>query len=464
MTSNAACGRMKGQNRFAARRAGSRPLAPAPLCRCISIILNKENGEIKMEKIEQANREALRRILGGEPELIDVCPAGELLPELDEYAIGHAGPPIAWEEMCGPMQGAIMGAAVYEGMADTLEQAAEMAASGKIRFISNHSMHCVGPMTGMITRSMPLWVVRNKTFGNFAYSTFKEGIGKVMRFGANSQEVIDRLRWLQNSLGPAMKKALAQSGPISLKLIISRALAMGDEMHQRNVAASSLLTRELAPYLANAVEDAAERFKILSFLSTNDQFFLNLAMAAGKATMDPVRDIPHCSVVTAMSRNGTNFGIQVSALGDRWFQAPACMPVGLYFPGYTEADANPDLGDSAICETFGIGGFAMASSPAVVRFVGAGNISSAMKYSRDMMEITVGENDAYVMPTMDFTGTGTGIDIRRVIETGILPVINTGMAHKKPGVGQVGAGVVKPPMECFEQALYALAEYEGVTE
>ena len=407
-----------------------------------------------MERIEQANKEALRRILSGEPELIDVCPAGELIPELDDHSIGHAGPPIAWKEMCGPMQGAIMGAAVYEGMASTLEEAAEMAASGKIHFISNHSMHCVGPMTGMITRSMPLWVVRNKTFGNYAYSTFNEGIGKVMRFGANSTEVIDRLRWIQNDLGPAMKRALQDS----------RALAMGDEMHQRNVAASSLLTRELAPYLANVVEDPAKRFKILSFLSTNDQFFLNLAMAAGKATMDPVRDIPHCSVVTAMSRNGTNFGIQVSALGDRWFQAPACMPVGLYFPGYSEADANPDMGDSAICETFGIGGFAMASSPAVVRFVGAGNISSAMKYSRDMMEITVGENDAYVMPTMDFTGTGTGIDIRKVIETGILPVINTGMAHKKPGVGQVGAGVVKPPMECFEQALYALAEYEGITE
>ena len=415
-----------------------------------------------MERIEQANKEALRRILSGEPELIDVCPAGEVIPELDNHSIGHAGPPIAWKEMCGPMQGAIMGAAVYEGMASTLEEAAEMAASGKIHFISNHSMHCVGPMTGMITSSMPLWVVRNKTFGNYAYSTFNEGIGKVMRFGANSTEVIDRLRWIQNDLGPAMKRALQESGPISLKLIISRALAMGDEMHQRNVAASSLLTRELAP--ANVVEDPAKRFKILSFLSTNDQFFLNLAMAAGKATMDPVRDIPHCSVVTAMSRNGTNFGIQVSALGDRWFQAPACMPVGLYFPGYSEADANPDMGDSAICETFGIGGFAMASSPAVVRFVGAGNISSAMKYSRDMMEITVGENDAYVMPTMDFTGTGTGIDIRKVIETGILPVINTGMAHKKPGVGQVGAGVVKPPMECFEQALYALAEYEGITE
>ena len=314
-----------------------------------------------MERIEQANKEALRRILSGEPELIDVCPAGEVIPELDNHSIGHAGPPIAWEEMCGPMQGAIMGAAVYEGMASTLEEAAKMAASGKIHFISNHSMHCVGPMTGMITRSMPLWVVRNKTFGNYAYSTFNEGIGKVMRFGANSTEVIDRLRWIQNDLGPAMKRALQESGPISLKLIISRALAMGDEMHQRNVAASSLLTRELAPYLANVVEDPAKRFKILSFLSTNDQFFLNLAMAAGKATMDPIRDIPHCSVVTAMSRNGTNFGIQVSALGDRWFQAPACMPVGLYFPGYSEADANPDMGDSAICETFGIGGFAILS-------------------------------------------------------------------------------------------------------
>lgn len=219
-----------------------------------------------MERIEQANKEALRRILSGEPELIDVCPAGELIPELDDHSIGHAGPPIAWKEMCGPMQGAIMGAAVYEGMASTLEEAAEMAASGKIHFISNHSMHCVGPMTGMITRSMPLWVVRNKTFGNYAYSTFNEGIGKVMRFGANSTEVIDRLRWIQNDLGPAMKRALQESGPISLKLIISRALAMGDEMHQRNVAASSLLTRELAPYLANVVEDSAKRFKILSFL------------------------------------------------------------------------------------------------------------------------------------------------------------------------------------------------------
>ena len=208
-----------------------------------------------MEKIEQANREALRRILSGEPELVDVCPAGELLPELDDHSIGHAGPPIAWADMCGPMQGAVMGAAVYEGMASTLEEAAEMAASGKIRFISNHSMHCVGPMTGMITRSMPLWVVRNKTFGNCAYSTFNEGIGKVMRFGANSQEVIDRLRWIQNDLGPAMKRALAQAGPVSLKLIISRALAMGDEMHQRNVAGTGSLSCQCSGRSCRALQN-----------------------------------------------------------------------------------------------------------------------------------------------------------------------------------------------------------------
>lgn len=417
-----------------------------------------------MNKIDLANQEALCRINSGEPMLVDVCTAKDVLPQLDDHTIGHAGPPVAWENMCGPMKGAIMGAAVYEGMAATLKEAAEMAADGKIRFVCNHDMGCVGPMTGMITQSMPLWKIHNKTFGNDAYSTFNEGIGKVMRFGANSPDVIARLRWLQTELGPAMHRALQHSGPISLKLIITRALAMGDEMHQRNVAASSLFARELFPHLSATMESREQLERISTFLAENDQLFLNLGMAAGKATMDPVRNIPDCSVVTAMSRNGTNFGIRVSALGDRWFEAPGNLPKGLYFPGYSEADANPDMGDSAICESFGIGGFAMASAPAVVRFVGAGSVSQAVKYSRDMQEITVGTNETYLMPSMDGAGTGTGIDIRKVVETGILPVINTGMAHREPGVGQVGAGIVHPPMKCFEEALYAFAQYEGVAQ
>ena len=383
-----------------------------------------------MNHIDRANQEAFERINAAEPELVDVVYAKDVLPGMDKRTIGHAGPPLEWKDMCGPLKGAILGAAVYEGMAETLEEAEKMVLAGEIKFVSNHSMGCVGPMTGMITYSMPLWKVVNAKYGNVAYSTFNEGLGKVMRFGANGPEVLERLKWM--------------------------------EMHQRNIAASALFVREVAPALAKVVENRADLERVMSFISGNDQFFLNLAMAAGKSTMDPVKNIEHCSVVTAMSRNGTNFGIKVSALGDQWFEAPVLTPKGLYFPGYSEKDANPDIGDSAICETFGIGGFAMGSSPAVVRFVGASSVQEAINYSRDMQEITVGLNQTYIMPTMDFIGTATGIDIRKVVETGILPVINTGMAHKQPGVGQVGAGIVNAPMDCFVKALYAFADYEGV--
>lgn len=267
------------------------------------------------KKIDAANQVAFERMDTAEPELIDVQYACDVLNGLDDRTIGHAGPPLAWEDMCGPLRGAIEGAAVYEGMAQTLEEAEDMAAHGEIRFVSNHSLGCVGPMTGMITKSMPLFVVKNRKFGNVAYSTFNEGLGKVMRFGANGEEVIQRLKWIETKLAPAFKKALELSGPISLKVLIAKALSMGDEMHQRNIAASSLLVREIAPYLVKAVQDRDDLFDIMKFISGNDQFFLNLAMAAGKATMDPVKNIPYCSVVTAMSRNGTNFGIKVSALG-----------------------------------------------------------------------------------------------------------------------------------------------------
>ncbi|MGI5930317.1 DUF1116 domain-containing protein [Pseudoflavonifractor sp.] len=415
-----------------------------------------------MNRIDQANAEALARMNRAEPVLVDIKYAGEVAPELDERTIGHAGPPIRWEDMCGPMKGAVMGAAVYEGMAQTLEEAAEKVQTGAIRLVSNHSLGCVGPMTGMITRSMPLWEVKNETFGNYAYSTFNEGLGKVMRFGANGPEVLERLKWMETVLAPHLKKAIAHAGPIPLKVIMAKALAMGDEMHQRNIAASALIAQELIPPLVHVTEDRAALERMTTFMIGNVQFFLNLAMAAAKATMDPVKNIPHCSVVTAMSRNGTNFGIKISALGDEWFEAPVLMPKGLYFPGYSEKDANPDMGDSAIMETLGVGGFSMAAAPAVIRFVGAASAGEALEYSREMQEITVGTSESYVIPIMDFVGTASGIDIRKVVETGILPVINTGMAHKEPGVGQVGAGIVKAPMDCFIKALYAFAHAEGV--
>ena len=416
-----------------------------------------------MKKIEAANRQALERMLSGTPVLIDVVPAHEAIPELRDKMILHAGPPIGWERMCGPMRGAIAGIAVFEGWATDLAEAERMAGDGAFDFHPNHHFDAVGPMTGMTTLSQPVLVVENQTYGNKAYCTVNEGLGKVMRFGGNDAEVMDRLRWLRDAFGPVLGGALRHMGGLPLKDIVARGLSMGDEMHQRNVGCSSLLLRAIAPALAETVTNSTALSKALAFMGGNDQFFLNIAMVMGKAIMDPVRDIEGSSVVTAMSRNGTEFGILVSGTSDEWFTAPVEMPEGLYFPGFTADDANPDMGDSTIVETIGLGGFAMAAAPAVAGFVGAGAASEAALTTRAMAEITLAENPEWTIPALDYQGVPTGIDIRLVIETGIVPTINTGIAHKKPGVGQVGAGVVKAPIACFEQALYALADRLGVS-
>jgi len=407
--------------------------------------------------VDQANREVLRRLLAADPVLIDVKPAGEAIADLGERTILHAGPPVEWERMCGPMRGAIAGAIVFEGWAANLEDAEALAASGEIDFQPNHHFAAVGPMTGLTTRNMAVMMVANRTFDNVAYCTLNEGLGKVMRFGGNDESVRERLRWLSAELAPALATALRAAGGIGLKNIIARGLAMGDEMHQRNVACTSLFLREIAPHLARTCSDGDRLAEILGFIAGNDQFFLNVAMVMGKAIMDPTRDVAGASIVTAMSRNGTDFGIRVSGTGDRWFTAPVEMPEGLYFPGFSAADANPDMGDSTIVETIGLGGFAMAAAPAVAGFVGAGSAAEALDYSRAMYEITATRNGDWAIPAFDFAGTPTGIDIRKVVETGVAPTINTGIAHREPGVGQVGAGIVRAPMACFQEALTALA-------
>jgi uncharacterized protein DUF1116 len=415
-----------------------------------------------VQKIDKANTEALRRMLAGDPVLVDVVPAGAAIKGLAERKILHAGPPIGWERMCGPMRGAIMGIAVFEGWASDIKDAATKAEAGVFRLEPNHHYDAVGPMTGMTTLSQPVLVVENRAFGNRAYCAINEGLGKVMRFGGNDAEVLARLAWLRDTLGPALGRAIRETGGIPLKPIVARGLTMGDEMHQRNVACSSLLLRLLAPALARTTKDTETLAGCLDFIGKNDQFFLNVAMAMGKAITDPARGIDASSVVTAMSRNGTDFGIRVSGLGDAWFTAPVEMPVGLYFPGYSAKDANPDMGDSAIVETVGLGGFAMAAAPAVVGFVGAGPASGAAAFTRSMGEITITNSPEWTIPALDGAGVPVGIDIRLVVETGIVPTINTGIAHRQPGVGQVGAGVVKAPIKCFEQALVALAERMGV--
>ena len=413
---------------------------------------------LENRRVEEANAETLARILAADPVLVGVRRAGDLIAELDaERLILHAGPPLEWDRMCGPLRGAVCGAIVFEGWAADLAAAERLVESGGVRFAPNHHFGAVGPMTGITTRSQPLMIVENRAFGNKARCTINEGLGKVMRFGGNDAEVLGRLAWLRDELGPLFNEGLRASGGIALGPLIARGLTMGDEMHQRNVACSALLMRSLAPHLA-AAGNSQSAARALAFIGGNDQFFLNVGMAMGKCITDPANGIAHSSIVTVMCRNGTDFGIRLSGSGERWFTAPVEMPQGLYFPGYSAADANPDIGDSAIVEAIGLGAFAMAAAPAVAGFVGAGGFEDAVNYTRAMAEISATRNPKWTIPALEFAGTPTGIDIRRVVETGIAPAINTGIAHKRAGVGQVGAGIARAPLACFEQALKAFAD------
>ncbi|WP_431231187.1 DUF1116 domain-containing protein [Mycolicibacterium psychrotolerans] len=409
-------------------------------------------------RIEAANTVAFDRYLGAQPRLVDLVRAGEVMAGLGpgERRILHAGPPIDWPDMCGPQRGAIAGAILYEGWADDLDAAEKLAGSGEVALEPCHEHGAVGPMAGIISPSMPVWVVENTAAGNRAYSNLNEGLGKVLRFGANSPDVLNRLRWLGSDFFTTMQVAVRGLADPDLKPLMAQALHMGDELHNRNAAASGLLFKRLTLALLGSelASDAVRR--ALEFVAGNDHFFLNISMAAAKSMSDAAADVPGSSMVTVMARNGVNFGIKLSGTGNQWFQAPANPVDGLYFPGYTVDDAAADLGDSAITETNGLGGFAMAASPAIVQFVG-GTPADATANSRRMLSITLGANPAFTLPPLNFGGTPAGIDARLVADSGILPIINTGIAHRQAGVGQIGAGITTAPMDCFTGALAALA-------
>jgi hypothetical protein len=410
--------------------------------------------------IDAANREVLDRILAAQPVLVGVGHALDVIPGMEPNLFLHAGPPVTWERASGPMRGAVIGGLIFEGLARTEDEAAALVERGRVRLAPCHHHAAVGPMAGVTTASMQVYIVENRAFGNRAFSNLNEGYGKVLRYGAYSEDVLARLRWMNDVLGPAVDQALQRMGGLDVKGLIAQQLTMGDEGHNRNRAGSATFGRLLAPHLARVGLAPEALEQVLRYFADNDLAVLNPVMAACKATMDAAHGITGSSVVTCMARNGTDFGIRVSGLGDRWFAAPAEVPVGLYFPGFGADDANPDIGDSTITETAGIGAFAMAAAPAIVKFVG-GTPREALNSTLEMYEITVGENPAFALPPLDFRGTPTGIDIRRVVRTGITPRINTGIAHRKPGIGQVGAGLVRPPMACFEQAVEAMAEALG---
>jgi hypothetical protein len=405
--------------------------------------------------IKKANEIAVKKIMNGKPVLIGLARAIDVIPGMKENLILHAGPPITWERMCGPMKGAVIGALIYEGRASDYTGAEKLAA--EMEYAPCHEQATVGPMAGIVSASMPVLIIKNETFGNLAFATLNEGLGKVLRYGAYGEDVIARLKWMENTLYPTLVKAIEKTGPIDLKSIISQALHMGDELHNRNRAATSLLYRLLAPAITRTSSDPEVAAKVLEFINSNDHFFLNLSMAAGKVSLDAARDIENCSIVVTMARNGVDFGVQLAGTGSEWFIGPAPIPDALYFAGFSKNDANPDIGDSAITETYGLGGFAIAAAPAIVGFVG-GNAKDAQNYTLEMYEITESENKSYQIPYLDFRGTPTGIDAIKVVENNVLPFIDTGVAHKDAGVGQIGAGVLSAPQEPFGRAYDGLAK------
>jgi hypothetical protein len=407
--------------------------------------------------IDAANRTAVERMMAARPILTGLEPARSVIPGMKDNLVLHAGPPIEWERMSGPLRGAVIGALLYEGLATDEKGAVGMVEAGEVEFAPCHHHGSAGPMAGVISASMEVYVIENPTHGNQAYSTLNEGYGKVLRYGAFSEEVLEKLRWMNGTMGPLLKAALEQTEGLDIRALLAEALHMGDEGHNRNKAGSLLYLKLLSPLIAKVAKDETVEAEVLQFLGDNALSVLNPVMAACKAMADAAHGVEGSTVVTAMARNGTDFGVRVSGLGDDWFTAPAEIPDGLYFPGFSSEDANADIGDSTITETAGIGGFAMAAAPAIVAFV-SGTPQDALNATLEMYEITVAEHEHFTIPPLDFRGTPTGVDIRKVVELGTTPRINTGIAHKEAGVGQVGAGLVRPPKEIFEQALIAYAE------
>ena len=404
-----------------------------------------------------ANERALQAMLGVTAHLVDVAPASEVLG-LEPGQFLHAGPPITWERAAGPMRGALLGGAALEGLVEDPEDAAALFERGdQVSLEPCHHRATVGPMAGVVTPSMWLWVLEDRATGRRTHCSLNEGLGKVLRYGAYGPEVLTRLRWMGDVLGPLLQRAVRAADPVDVTGILTQMLQMGDEAHNRNRAGTLMLLRDLAPAMVGSGVDSADVAESLRFIGGNDHFFLNLAMPACKLALDAARGIDGSTMVVAMARNGTDFGIQTAGTGDEWFTGPAQLADGLFLGDYGPDDANPDIGDSAITETAGIGGFAMATAPAIVRFVG-GSVPDALATTRRMHEITLGENPRWSIPVLEFQGTPTGIDVTKVCRTAILPQINTGMAGKVAGVGQVGAGLVTPPAEIFPKALARLAE------
>ncbi|MGN6168894.1 MAG: oxamate carbamoyltransferase subunit AllG family protein [Solirubrobacteraceae bacterium] len=407
--------------------------------------------------IDRANDEAVGRMQEARPLVVGVARASEVIAGMGPRTFLHAGPPIEWADMSGPLRGAMIGAILLEGLAADPDDAVRRAQAGEFEFAPGHERGALGPMVGVISASMPVWIVENDPLGNRAYCNFSEGYGRVLRFGAYGPDVIDRLRWMADVAFPIIGAALERlPAPLDVRAISADAVQMGDEVHNRNRAGTSQVFRALAPALMEVDAPSEDVVAVARDIATNDYFYLNLSMASGKATADAASGIENSTIVTTIARNGTEVGVRMSGTGGAWFTAPSAEIQALFRPGYGRDDANRDLGDSTITETIGLGGFVMAGAPAIGHFAGL-NAEEALRATLSMYQITWAESANYRIPALGYRGSPVGIDCRKVITTGILPIANTGIAHREPGVGVIGGGIVRIPERPFASALEALA-------
>ena len=388
---------------------------------------------------------AVAALAAARPALADVVPARTVVPHLAQGGACHAGPPIAPAAMCPPMRAALGVALAMEGVADDPPAALAAADAGEVALRPNHDCGGVGPMSGIVTGSMPVLVARDDRTGVTAWCPLNEGSGRVLRYGADGPDVVERLGWMRDVLAPALGAALRATGPLDLIALQAAALALGDECHHRTDAGTGLIADALAGHLPPDVD---------AFIRANGQFFLNVAMVAAKVALLCADGVPGSSLVTLIARNGVEVGIKCSGTGDRWFTGPAALPdPARLFDGHAPADMNPDLGDSAIVEAFGLGGPSVAASPLAAASVGLDPARAGERTTR-LRAIAAGEHPA--LRLADGSPAPLGVDARAVVRTGLRPPVHTGIAHRRPGVGQIGGGVTLPPMEAFLAAVDAL--------
>jgi hypothetical protein len=406
------------------------------------------------EKIDKANQQALSILFKSKPIWVNVQPAIKVIPEMKKNLILHAGPPISWSRMCSAQKNGVAGAAVFEGLAKNFDEASQMACTGELLIDACHNHCTVGSMTGITSASMPVMVVNNEPYCNQAYINVHEGSSRNrLTYGAFNNDIRNNLVWIRDVLGPALGEAVQKMNGLEIIPIIARSLTMGDECHNRPSAGTALFSLSIIPYLIESCLEKKEIARITRFLAETEHFFFHLGMAAGKVSTDAMSGIELSSIVTAIARNGVEVGIRVSGTGDQWFIGPAAEIDGVYFPGYGPENAEADIGDSAIMEVIGLGAFAMGASIPMAYAVG-GTSQDAIRYQESMGNITIDRHPAFKVPALDFQGTPVGIDIRKVVQSNVLPIIDTAIAHKKGG--EIGVGIARPPMEIFNKALVEL--------